>query len=217
MKHFGGWALPDHEDHLIGWMQTKRQIVQGRYAYQWDKLAAATQQCRRKRVAIDVGGHVGLWSFYLASMFERVLAFEPVAEHRACFAENTKGLTNITLYPYALGEVEGTASIHTSIGSSGDSYVDGEGDIPVRVLDAEIDGAALNIDFIKADCEGFELFALKGAEQTIRRCKPVIIVEQKPGRAQKFGLPETGAVTWLESLGYATARVMSGDFIMVPA
>jgi hypothetical protein len=94
--------------------------------------------------------------------------------------------------------------------------VKGEGDIPMITLDSL---ALDEVDFIKADCEGFELFALRGAVDTILRCKPVIIVEQKPGRAQKFGLLETEAVTFLEDLGvgYKVVKEMSGDFICVPA
>jgi len=45
----------------------------------------------------------------------------------------------------------------------------------------------------------------------------VICVEQKPGKAQGFGLGQTDAVAYLQSLGYRVAREMSGDFIMVPA
>ncbi|RWD13572.1 MAG: FkbM family methyltransferase, partial [Mesorhizobium sp.] len=36
------------------------------------------------------------------------------------------------------------------------------------------------IDFLKIDVEGFEKPILEGGEQTIRRERPVIIIEQKP-------------------------------------
>jgi len=71
------------------------------------------------------------------------------------------------------------------------------------------------VDLIKLDCEGYELFALQGAEGTIKQYRPTIIVEQKPGRAQKFGLEQTQAVTYLEGLGYRVVQVISGDYIMV--
>jgi len=139
--------------------------------------------------------------------FKEVHAFEPVADHRACFEFNAPG---VRLYPFALGEKDGTCSIHTSNGSSGDSWVDGDGDIQVRRLD-DFD---LNPDFIKLDCEGYELFALRGGEKMLKRCHPCVIVEQKPGRAQKFGLKETEAVTYLRSLGAELRCVISGDFIL---
>jgi ribulose 1,5-bisphosphate carboxylase large subunit-like protein len=72
------------------------------------------------------------------------------------------------------------------------------------------------VDFIKLDCEGYELFALRGAEETIKRWMPVITVEQKPGHGQQFGLGDTDAVRWLLKRGYKLAQELGGDYIMVP-
>lgn len=159
-------------------------------------------------LAIDVGGHCGLWSKEMTRLFDRVVAFEPVQEHRECFVKNVQG--NYQLEPCALGEKEDLISIHTSKGSSGDSWVEGKGDIPVKLLDS----FDLDPDFIKLDCEGYEYFALKGGEEMLKRCKPCVIVEQKPGRAQKFGLKETQAVTYLQSLGAKLRGEIAGDFIL---
>lgn len=215
MKQFQGIWFPNHETHLQAWMAKAGEIVDGKGTYQISKLRTATNLCKRYRVAVDIGGHVGLWSMQLVKMFPVVHAFEPVKEHQDCWSKNVLGLGigNPFLHECALGEKEGHISIHTTKTSSGDSWVKGEGDIPMKTLDSfELQ----DVDFIKADNEGYELFALRGGEETIKRCKPVIIVEQKPGRAQKFGLPETGAVTYLQGLGYKLAKEMSGDYIMVP-
>jgi len=210
VKQFGGWSLPDHEQHLIEWMQKTNDNRDGRLRYQGTKQDAAMLFCKQFRVAVDVGAHVGLFSFYLAKRFATVHAFEPVAAHRECFAVNvTAG--NVTLHDCALGERDGSIAMHTSEGSSGDSWVDGDGEIPMKRLD---DFSLQDVDFVKIDTEGHELFALHGGEETIKRCRPCIIVEQKPGRAQKFGLRETEAVDYLRSLGAVLRKVMSGDFIM---
>ncbi len=218
MKQFQGVWFPDHETHLQDWMAKAGEIVDGRGTYQIKKLRTAVGLCKQRRVAVDVGGHVGLWSMQLMKMFERVHAFEPVVAHRECFVKNVieyaiAGQDPI-LHEVALGEKEGSVSIHTTNTSSGDSWVKGEGDIPMITLDSL---ALDEVDFMKLDCEGYELFALRGAADTIARCRPVIIVEQKPGRAQKFNLPETGAVTFLQDLGYKLVKEMSGDYLMVPA
>lgn len=149
----------------------------------------------------------------LNEAFGEVHAFEPVSEHRECFEKNVlfgpEG-RRVTLWPYALGEKDGTCSIFTTNGSSGDSFVCGDGDIPVKRLD----DFNLTPDFIKLDCEGFEYFALKGAEETLKRGRPVVIVEQKPGKAQQFGLREKQAVEYLESLGWELKDEISGDYIL---
>jgi FkbM family methyltransferase len=122
-----------------------------------------------------------------------------------------RGEGNVILHPCALGEMESMVSIYTAPTSSGDSWVDGVGDIPMKRLD---DFGLQDVDFIKLDCEGFELFALRGGEEMLKRCRPCVIVEQKPGRAQKFGLRETEAVDYLRGLGAHLRTVISGDYVV---
>lgn len=208
-----GVYLPEGEIHMVDWMTKSGEIVDGRGTYQIKKLRAAVALCQDFRTAVDIGAHVGLWSMQLEKMFDHVVAFEPVEEHRDCFHKNLYG-KDITLHPCALGAHDGLVKMVTpEANSSGSTMIRGDGDIPLRRLD---DFELMDVDFIKLDCEGYELFALQGGAETICRDMPTIIVEQKPGRAQRFGLPETGAVTFLEGLGYHCNRNMSGDFIMLP-
>ncbi len=215
MKQVGGVWLPDHERHLIEWMNhpKNKRRVDGKLAYQYPKLLAALKWVKEWRVAVDIGAHCGLWSMHLTKKFATVHAFEPVEAHRECFARNVPVLNEgqVMLYAAALGDHDGSIAIATSDGSSGDSHVAGDGDIPLRRLD---DYRIENVDFIKLDCEGYELFALKGAEETLKRCRPCINVEQKPGRAEQFGLPRTEAVTYLQSLGAKLRCEMSGDYCL---
>ena len=206
MKQVEGIWLPDHEQHLVEW----KERADGKLAYQTYKLAEALKYTRNFRAAIDIGAHCGLWSLNLVKLFDRVHAFEPVEEHRECYKKNVIA-ENFILNPVALCEKNGFCSIFTSWGSSGDSWVNGDGEIPVHTLDMY---DVRDVDFIKLDCEGYEYFALKGGEDTLKKWKPCVIVEQKPNRAQKFGLKETQAVTYLESLGAKLRYVMTGDYIL---
>lgn len=209
MKEFGGWYFPDHEAHLIGWMKKVNEVVGGRQRYQGKKIDASLQACKSFRTAVDVGAHIGLWSYYLAEKFDTLHAFEPVEEHRQCFEKNVP-FANVQLHAMALGNSTDSISIFTSPTSSGDSWVSGPGEIPRRKLD---DLELENVDFIKVDCEGGELLVLKGAEQLILRDRPTICVEQKPGRAQKFGFRETEAVDYLRGLGADMRASLSGDYV----
>lgn len=222
-----GIYLPDGETHLNRWMSDNGEMVDGRGTYQIKKLRRALSRCKSFRTAVDVGGHVGLWSMQLAKQFAAVHAFEPIAAHRECFMRNLETCENVELVGCALGARPGFVRLDTNPHSSGDTRINAaNGDgvvttpqvggapmIPVKTLDSF---DLREVDFIKLDCEGYELFALQGAEQIIRRDRPVIIVEQKPGRGQRFGLPERGAVEWLEKMGYAVTDEMSGDFVLVP-
>ena len=203
MKNVHGVWLPDHEKHLVDHFATGIG-----WTYQTKKLTAAMGHCVSRKLAIDIGGHCGLWSVHLTKLFDEVVAFEPRPEHRECFVMNVNG--NYTLHPYGLGNKPMRANIHHTEGSSGDSYVEAGDDVEIRTLDS----FDLAPDFIKIDTEGFEYFILQGGEQTVKKHRPVIIVEQKKGKGASFGLKDTAAVDLLVSWGYKMQREISGDYIL---
>lgn len=219
-QQVGGIHLPIDEQHMSKWMKDRNEIVDGRLTYQYHKLRAALVWVRNWAVGVDIGAHCGLWSMHLAKKFERLYAFEPVPLHRKCFDMNTVGRTNIMMIPVALGESDGMVRMRVTPTSSGDTTVGpavdegDEGAVRVMRLDDTLAGQEPLVGFIKLDCEGFELFALRGGEELIRRSHPCIIVEQKPGKAQQFGLRQTEAVDYLLGLGAKLRQEMSGDFIM---
>jgi len=216
VKQVCGWWMPDHEAHLGPWMATPKNklVLHGRQAYQGKKQLAALTYCKKRRAAVDVGGHVGLWSYNLAHEFGAVFAFEPVAEHRACFERNMLGIgQHVHLHAIALGAAESSVAMWSEPGSSGNTQVSGAGEIPMKTLDS-LD--LVDVDFMKLDCEGYEENVLKGATKLIAKYEPVICVEQKRDMASRFGLAPQGAVRFLEKLGYRVAAEISGDYIMVP-
>lgn len=214
MKQVRGFSLPDHEEHLVSFLERGPTFARGP-TYQIHKLLAALPYVKDFRNAVDVGGHCGLWSRPLSALFNRVHAFEPVAAHRECFKENMRSFEvhNVTLHACALGDRTGSISLHTSPTSSGDTFVreGGEHVSDISILDQY---EFQDVDFIKLDCEGYELFALKGGEQTIKKWKPTIIVEQKPGKGSQFGLGDTDAVKLLTTWGAKQHKVISGDYIL---
>lgn len=226
VKDYRGLWLPAHEEHMVQWMDNRmrehpEELVDGKPTYQYHKLKAAMGYCKQFRTAIDVGAHVGLWSMHLVKKFDYVHAFEPFKIHQQCFARNVQPDSKYTLYPVALGEAAGTVAMATSKGSSGDTKVtksdDPEAIYTLKTLDEVIDAGCVDhdrIDFVKVDCEGYEYFVLKGGEELLKRNKPCVIVEQKPGFARRYGLEQRGAVDYLKSLGAVMRKEIGGDFIL---
>lgn len=210
INHRGLW-LPDGEQHLQQWIDKVDRVVDGKPTYQYHKLERALAEVRDFRVAVDVGAHCGLWSMHLVRRFDNVLAFEPVLAHRECFTQNVRG-GNYALFDVALGAEAGECQIHTEPTSSGDSYPQpGTG---THVIAFDDQHKRDDVGFVKLDCEGFELFALQGMTETITASRPVVMVEQKPGKAAKFGLGDTDAVDYLERLGMRLVCAMSGDYLL---
>jgi hypothetical protein len=234
-QHQGIW-LPAGEKHFPDWMTKNGELIDGKGTYQIRKLRAALEHCKQLRTAVDVGAHVGLWSMQLVKRFRYVHAFEPVREFRECFGNNlqlpydqrpdtdySKPIPDVllyrvqcTLYPMALGAARGKVSmkIPTLDGGldTGGTHVGGDGDIEMRTLD-EFDFG--DVDLLKIDCEGYEHHVIAGARETLIRCRPCVIVEQKPHKlGPNFGIKGTPAVDLLRELGAEVRLEISGDFIL---
>lgn len=218
LKQWRGWTLPAGETHLTDWMQKTGDVRHGRPTYQARKYDSALAHCRKRRTCIDIGANVGLWSWLMARDFEQLHAFEPVPLFAECWRANVEG-RNVHLHQLALGEEAGVVDmINVTEGSYGDTTVAvgqvgavvGE-QVEVRTLDSY---GFNRVDLIKCDNEGYEVFVMRGAAETIKRCRPVVIVEQKPGHGKAFGLPDDAAVQFLQTLGMQVQNVIAGDYIL---
>jgi FkbM family methyltransferase len=200
--HGNAW-LPDDE--------TDRVMLGCGVQYQSNKLQPALKYCKHARTALDVGAHCGLWTVQLAQYFERVEAFEPLQRHIECWRRNAGWKGTNRLHEVALGEQHGTCGLQVVETMSGKSHVQGDGATPVRRLD---DFGFTDVDLIKIDVEGYELFVVKGGEETLTRWKPVVIVEQKPTLGKKYGLHDTAAIEYLKGLGAVVREEIVGDYIL---
>jgi FkbM family methyltransferase len=217
-KQIRGIWLPEAEEHLIPHIERGPDFA-GAGTYQLWKLQAAFPYIKNFRHAVDIGAHVGLWSRILARCFARLTAFEPIEEHRACFNKNVRPGQGceIELHSFALADTEGVLRFAISPDSTGSTHVKQEdnGAAP-EVVARTLDSFALApIDFLKIDCEGYEYFILQGAETTVRRDRPCIVVEQKPGKGSMYGIEDTEAVTLLQAWGAELKFEIAGDFCLV--
>jgi len=141
-----------------------------------------------RRVAIQAGGHVGLWALQLAHLFENVYTFEPDADNFRCLVLNAS-LWNIYPYRAMLGNVPGPKMFligpESGRGQTGLSVVHTDPQLAVAtevcfdVPTLLIDNLGLyRCDLICLDIEGYETPALLGAEATIKKFSPIIMTER---------------------------------------
>lgn len=211
-----GWWLPDGDvRHLHRWMTGVGRNRNGRLLYQSRKYELALMLVKRRKFAVDVGAHAGLWSWQMALDFQKVTAFEPVREHVDCWRKNMQGCSNAALVEVALGEERRSAHMQrTELGMGLKMAVADEGElVSMRTLDSY----HLNrVDLLKVDVEGYELAVLRGARETLLRCRPVVVVEQKTSTDMeaRYGVVPGDAVAYLEGLGAEVRRISRGDYIM---
>jgi len=216
----GMWfpARDQHFDHQIGINPT----VKGKGTYQFRKYKAAMDllPAENRQVAVDIGAHVGLWARLMAGHFNRVECFEPLPEHIVCFNMNMEGFNNVRLHRVALGAKPGHARILSPSDNTGNTHVAAKDEVADGAVVADVEVKTLDafnlyerIDFLKIDVEGFESEVLKGGAITIKRTKPLMVIEQKPlNNAERYGRERFEALDMLKSWGGKVHWEVGGDF-----
>jgi len=123
----------------------------------------------------------------------KIWAFEPNPESYRCtqITMMLNDIQNVTLLNAGLGDTPSIISLTTKDkqgvslgGSSTIADQDNEAGITEQIDILTIDGSVpkdRNISILQLDIEGFEKQALMGALETIKRCKPIIILEDDHG------------------------------------
>lgn len=175
--------------------------------YEQKQFKEAMKYVTNRGVALDCGGHVGIWTKRLSYHFNEVIAFEPVPKHIECHKKNCTE-NNITLNEFALSNKETTLNMKVGTGrNTGRStleykskLVKGDNEI-IQINTKTLDSLNLpRVDFMKIDVEKHEISLIQGGRETINRCKPIIFIEDHHYFYRKEGVP-TG-VDWLSTMGY---------------
>ncbi len=163
------------------------------------------------QVYYDVGANVGFFAMIAARLMGptgRVVCFEPLPANASQIAYNAKlnGFSNVAVRAEALGGSNRSEVFQTSaeptwgmLSTVGKSPVQASGQIAVdvRTLDSLCAAHDLPLpDVIKMDIEGAEAEALQGAAETLRRSRPLMVIELHSTNAAVCAV--------LESLGYVS-------------
>lgn len=182
---------------------------------QLQNLKAVIQYCKRRRIAVDVGAHIGLWSKPLAERFQKVWAFEPVQENMECLRRNVTA-ANVEFIECALSEYADSLCEMTlpDSSNSGCWYMRAGFQTPMTTLDS---CAIDDVDLLKIDVEGAEGSVLKGAIETLKRFHPVVVFEDNGLGLKHYGKQWVDPRTVLSPLGYAhVARVRKDEVWRLP-
>lgn len=196
-EDFGCW-WPDY-DHKP---EKCFEFVQTRLS----DMDLAIKRCRKHDVCIQAGGHAGFWPKRLAKTFKHVHTFECEPKLLECMKRNIGDTPNIMISGEALGAKVMQAKMLPHV-SAGSWRIDFNGTVPVNVTTID----ALNLPALDAlflDIEGYEVEALKGAKDTIRKFYPVIHVEELPRSKLQIQ-------TYLKNIGYRRVAQIHLDAVYV--
>jgi FkbM family methyltransferase len=172
-------------------------------------------------VVFDVGAHAGQYTKLFARLAPRgrVYAFEPGSYARSILHTVIwlHGLANVSVLPIGLGAEPAIATMTLPVkrrgsmafglahfGAPQDRWLAvAQEVVPMTTIDAAAEALALErLDFIKADIEGWELRLLHGAESSLRRFRPRLLIELSEDHLARAGDRLADAWAFLSGLGY---------------
>ena len=170
---------------------------------------------------IDIGANIGNHSIFFSELFKKIYAFEPnpltyeILKINSNFNVRKK---NISTYKLGLSDKQGKAFFQINrlnMGSSRIIYPKNNNLNSEDIIEIEISYADKieelkkeNIGCIKIDIEGHEFRTLIGAENIIKRNKPIIIIEQNK---LEFKNGSSKALNFLKKMGYSF-YIFNNDF-----
>ena len=161
---------------------------------------------------VDVGANIGYFTL-LASRWVgptgRVIALEPVASTYRRLRRNLElnGAGNVTTLQCGASARSGTAKMavggdagHSHLVRDEDAATAAEG-VALTTVDELVEAHGLRrLDVLKVDVEGADFDVIRGAATTLRRLRPVVLMEVE--LIQKFGASIEQVEAFMESLDY---------------
>lgn len=187
------WAAEDWEGYRWpkeDWQNTHRDV--------WLK------HVKNRSICVQAGGFQGMYPRLLSEHFDMVYTFEPDPLHYFCLVNNCQK-DNIVKFQAALGAGPGLIDVVSLCNHNrGMGKVTPGSKIPTVAIDSL---GLKDCGFIQLDIEGYERHALFGAEQTIKKFRPVISCERKHDNEDVLDI--------LERYGYSLVDQAGDDSIFV--
>jgi FkbM family methyltransferase len=188
------------------------------------EVAALAQIIGHGGTAIDVGANQGFYTFALAGVADRVIAFEPNPDYAMFARRMLRGRAEV--FEIALSDKPGRGTFHVPLAHDG-TTLHFAGSLKraahaqfekSRIYEVEIDTLdhfgesreLTGVRFIKADVEGSERDVLNGARRIIARDRPVILLELLAGTHDD---PGGCARAICEDFGYDAVIFQHGEKI----
>lgn len=203
---FGPWVLRDIAEGEQTW-----KIVVNDWMTQFNQIIV--ERVPNRSVAVQAGSWQGLYPFLLSNMFAKVYTFEPDPVNFFCTTQNCQR-ENVFKFQSTLSNKPGVVTFE-EVTSTGQGRVEQPDPYNIPVLrtvsvpSMTIDQLALpDCGLVMLDVESHEYEVLQGAEQTIRKFKPVVITE-KNFRVER----NQQTIELMQSYGYHVSLNLANDMV----
>jgi FkbM family methyltransferase len=194
-------------------------------AYERELVQLMKRTLKSGMTVVDVGANIGYLSALASGLVGntgQVHAFEPMPQNVSRLRQNLSAFRWARLYPCAVGEAPGKATICFDESESGwasllitdDLKCRAEVDV-IRLDDWARDAAITRVDFVKMDIEGGEFRALRGAQEMLSRFRPIIVAELNAVCLARDHRKPEDVFALLQGLGYECSP-FNGGVLAVP-
>ena len=159
---------------------------------------------------LDIGANIGNHSLFLSSYFKEIYSYEPHPLNYQLLLYNSKLVNNIKCFNIGISSTESTGLLEFNNANMGGARLGNldfvsinnvKNKVILNTIDnlLESDKDKIIVKLIKIDIEGHEYDALIGAENTIKKFQPIIILEQ---HITEFYDGTSNVINLLNSFGY---------------
>ena len=175
--------------------------------------AVINKYVKKGMTAVDIGANIGCHTLRCAKLVGKsgkVIVFEPMSWAFAKLKRNIElnDFNNIILEKFALSHVTDRQSVYFRSSWTLDkrSAPDSEGgeEVDFITLDEYVQRNNISkIDFIKLDVDGYEYKVIRGGVNSIKKFKPIMIIEFVKYTLREYGGSLEELIELLASLSYS--------------
>ena len=202
--------------------------------YEAEETKLISEIVKSGMTVLDIGGNIGYFTLLMANLVGKegkIHTFEPNPPMYSRLEKNIKinpelDDGRITLHKIALSSKEGETIFycpiegHEGVGglkNTKRASIEKEIKVNIETLDKFVlDNKINKIDFIKMDIEGGELDVLKGAEDTLKKIRPIILFEANEMNTAPYGYRVMDILYYFEERDYIIKKTGDDNFIAMP-
>lgn len=197
-----GFAIVERDSHLGKWV-----VEHKRLDFDQNQIPTYLPYFKEGGVLVNIGANIGCYAYAFLNKAKEIHCFEPNPEAFECLEYNLGKHPNVKLYYKAVSDKYTSAKLICDSDNIGMAYID---DSEMGCTDVtKIDLMSLKPSFMLIDCEGFELHVLRGAESTINKHKPVMVIEINDHTLKRTGVDRKEIFAWLTEHSYIYRNIYS--------
>lgn len=204
-----GIAVIESDQYITRWIQET-----GRIDHDETIPKFILPHINEGETVIDIGANIGTHTIPYAikvGVFGKVHAFEVSSACLACLYHNSGQYPQIQIYKVGLSDRWERPMLLKDADNAGSSFLK-PGIFSEEVECRPLDSFAIPaVKFIKVDCEGYELYALRGAWRTIKRNRPKMWIEINHGCLDRNHVTQTDITDFLDLFNYDYKRMGDGE------